>query len=70
MTVSSTTTRNSYAGDGSTTAFSYTFKIFDEDDIAVILRDNATATETVQTITLPINRQRPHSRPKSIQCVY
>jgi len=51
MTVSSITTKNSYAGDGSTTAFSYTFKIFDEDDIAVILRDNATATETVQTIT-------------------
>jgi len=51
MTVSSTTTKNSYAGDSSTVAFSYTFKIFDEDDIAVILRDNATATETVQTIT-------------------
>ena len=51
MTVSSTTTKNSYAGDGSTVAFSYTFKIFDEDDIAVILRDNATATETVQSIT-------------------
>jgi len=51
MTVSSTTTKNSYAGDSSTVAFSYTFKIFDEDDIAVILRDNATATETVQSIT-------------------
>ena len=51
MTVSSTTTKNSYAGDGSTVAFSYTFKIFDEDDIAVILRDNATAAETVQAIT-------------------
>lgn len=51
MTVSSTTTKNSYAGDGSTTAFSYTFKIFDEDDIAVILRDDTTAVETTQTIT-------------------
>jgi len=51
MTVSSTTTRNSYSGDGSTTAFSYTFKIFDEDDIAVILRDDTTAVETTQTIT-------------------
>lgn len=51
MTVSSTTTRNSYAGDGSTTAFSYTFKIFDEDDIAVILRNDTTAVETTQSIT-------------------
>ena len=51
MTVSSTTTKNSFSGDGSTTAFSYTFKIFDEDDIAVILRDDTTAVETTQTIT-------------------
>lgn len=51
MTVSSTTTKNSYSGNGSTTVFAYTFKIFDEDDIAVILRDDATAVETVQTIT-------------------
>lgn len=51
MTVSSTTTKNSYSGDGSTTVFSYTFKIFDEDDIAVILRDDTTGTETTQTIT-------------------
>ena len=27
MTVSSTTVKNSYSGDGSTTAFAYTFKI-------------------------------------------
>ena len=51
MTVSSTTTKNSYSGDGSTTAFSYTFKIFDEDDITVVLRNNSTGAETTQTIT-------------------
>ena len=51
MTVSSTTTKNSYAGDGSTTAFSYTFKIFDEDDITVVLRNNSTGAETTQSIT-------------------
>jgi hypothetical protein len=51
MTVSSTTTKNSYSGNGSTTVFAYAFKIFDEDDIAVILRDDATGTETAQTIT-------------------
>ena len=51
MTVSSTTTKVSYNGDGSTTVFAYTYKVFDEDDLTVILRDNTTATETVQTIT-------------------
>jgi hypothetical protein len=51
MTVSSTTTKNSYSGNGSLTVFAYGFKIFDEDDIQVILRNDATGTETVQTIT-------------------
>ena len=51
MTVSSTTTRNSYTGNGSTTVFAYGFKIFDDDDITVILRTTATGTETVQTKT-------------------
>ena len=49
MTVSSTNTKNSYSGDGSTTVFAYTFKIFDDDDIIVILRTDATGGETVQT---------------------
>ena len=51
MTVSSTTTKNSYSGNGSTTVFAYTFKIFDEDDIAVVLRNNTTGAESTQTIT-------------------
>ncbi len=51
MTVSSTTTKNSYSGDGSNTVFAYTFKVFDEDDLTVILRTDATGTETVQAIT-------------------
>ena len=51
MTVSTTTSKVSYSGNGSTTVFAYTFKVFDEDDLTVILRDNATGTETVQTIT-------------------
>jgi hypothetical protein len=49
MTVSSTNTKNSYSGNGSTTVFAYTFKIFDDDDIIVILRTDATGGETVQT---------------------
>jgi hypothetical protein len=51
MTVSSTTKRNSYTGNGSTTTFAYSFKIFDDDDITVILRTTATGAETVQTKT-------------------
>lgn len=51
MTVSSTTTKNSYSGDSSQTVFAYAFKIFDDDDIQVILRDDTTGVETVQTKT-------------------
>ena len=51
MTVSSTNTKNSYSGDDSTVVFAYTFKIFDDDDIQVILRNDTTGAETVQTKT-------------------
>ena len=50
MTISSTTVKNSYSGDGSTTTFNYTFKIFANSDLQVIIR-SSTATETVKTIT-------------------
>ena len=50
MTVSSSTSRVSYNGNGSTTVFAYTFKIFDQDDLTVIIR-SANGTETVKTIT-------------------
>jgi len=50
MTISTTTIKNSYSGDGSTTAFTYTFKITDQDDIDVIIR-SANGTETTKTIT-------------------
>ena len=50
MTISSTTVKNSYSGDGSTTTFSYTFKIFQDSDIQVIIR-SSTGTETTKTIT-------------------
>ena len=51
MTVSSTTTKNSYSGNGSTTVFAYGFKVFDDDDLTVILRTDATGVEAVQTKT-------------------
>jgi hypothetical protein len=50
MTVSSSTNKVSYAGNSSTTVFAYTFKIFDEDDLTVIIRA-ANGTETTKTIT-------------------
>ena len=49
MTISSTTVKNSYAGNGTLDTFNYTFKIFADADIQVIIRD-ATATETVKTL--------------------
>ena len=50
MTVSSSTNRVNYNGDDSTTVFAYTFKVFDQSDLTVILR-SSNGTETVQTIT-------------------
>lgn len=50
MTVSSSTNRASYSGNGSLTTFAYGFKVFDQGDLTVILRA-ANGTETVQTIT-------------------
>ena len=51
MTVSSTTTKNSYSGNASTTVFAYGFKIFDDDDITVIIRTDSTGAETTKTKT-------------------
>ena len=50
MTISSTTVKNSYSGNGTLNTFNYTFKIFADSDLQVIIRD-ATATETVKTLT-------------------
>src|SRR5210317_1391007 len=50
MTISSTTVKNSYSGNGTLDTFNYTFKIFADADIQVIIRD-ASATETVKTLT-------------------
>ncbi len=50
MTISSVTVKNSYSGNGTLDTFNYTFKVFADADIQVIIRD-ATATETVKTLT-------------------
>ncbi len=50
MTISTTTIKNSYSGDASTTVFAYSFKIATTADIQVIIRSSA-GVETVKTLT-------------------
>jgi hypothetical protein len=50
MTISTTTIKNSYSGNDSTTSFSYTFKIASDSEMQVIIR-SSTGTETVKTLT-------------------
>ena len=50
MTITTTTIKNSYSGDGSQDTFAYSFKISADADIQVIIR-SATGTETVKTLT-------------------
>ena len=50
MTVSSSTNKVSFNGDDSTTVFAYSFKVFDQDDLTVIIRDSD-GIETTKTIT-------------------
>lgn len=50
MTVTNTSNRIKYSGNGSTTAFSFPNLVFDEDDLVVTLIDSSDV-ETVQTIT-------------------
>ena len=48
MTVSTTTTRVAYAGDGATTAFAIPFPFFDAEDLEVIERTIATGAESTR----------------------
>ena len=48
MTISSTTTKNSYSGNGSNKTFAYQFYIPTSTDIQVIVR-SSTGTETVKS---------------------
>tara|TARA_R100000329_G_scaffold61193_1_gene54673 strand:- start:792 stop:2168 length:1377 start_codon:yes stop_codon:yes gene_type:complete len=54
MTVSSTTVKQSYSGNGSTSAFTYNFKINTINELTVIIR-SSTGTETVKTISTHYN---------------
>ena len=50
MTISTTTVKNSYSGDGSTATFNYTFKVLADTDLTVIIRNNL-GTETTKTLS-------------------
>ena len=50
MTISTTTIKNSYNGNASTSAFNYTFKISAESEMQVIIRSSA-GTETVKSLS-------------------
>ena len=50
MTISTTTIKNSYSGDGSQDTFAYSFKISADADMQVIIRAS-TGSETVKTLT-------------------
>ncbi len=50
MTISTTTIKNSFAGNNSTSAFTYTFKISAESEMQVIIRSSA-GVETIKTLT-------------------
>jgi len=51
MTVSTSTSFVSYAGNGSLTTFAYTFKIFQDSDLLVTLVNDALGVETTQVLT-------------------
>jgi hypothetical protein len=51
MTLSSTVNRVNYAGNGSTTAFAFSYLFYADGDLTVILVNDSTGVETTKTIT-------------------
>ena len=50
MTISTTTIKNSYSGNGSNRAFTYSFKIAADAEIQAIVKTNATGAESVRAL--------------------
>lgn len=51
MTVSSTTARQTYIGDGSLATYPYNFRIFDDADLVLVKRNTVTGVETLLALT-------------------
>ena len=49
MTVTTTTIKNSFSANGSTRAFSYTFKVFASSELKVFVRTDSTGAESART---------------------
>ena len=51
MTISSSANRNGYTGNDTTATYNYSYKIFQESDLTVTVRNTTTDVETTLTIT-------------------
>lgn len=51
MSLSTATRRNDYTGNGANSVYAYSFKIFDDDDLEVIVRDTNDAETTLTKTT-------------------
>ena len=51
MTVSTTIIKNSHSGNGSVATFAYQFRIIQNSDLVVLIRNDTTGTETQKTLT-------------------
>ena len=51
MSISSSTNRNDYVGNGATDTYNYTFRIFDEGDLEVTIRDTSDVETTLALST-------------------
>ena len=51
MTISTETSRDDYTGNDSTAVYAYTYRVFSEDDLVVLVRETSSGTETTLTKT-------------------
>lgn len=51
MGITDTTSRITYSGDGATTAFTFDFRVFDTDELKVIVRTDSSGAESEKTLT-------------------
>jgi len=51
MTLSAVAARITYAGNGATTSFAFSFKIWAQADLKIYLRDTTSLVDTLQILT-------------------
>ena len=50
MTLTTATTRNDYTGNSSTSNYDYTFKIYSDSELLVVVKETSTSVETTLTL--------------------